>query len=169
MGARGFPPTPTAILKLRGGWRAKEREKQGEPQPETGRPLDPPLVDDADKKAWEQIVDQLERVPGLLTLIDGYQLERYARFLVRWRKIEADLQLFDGMTVATLRKDDTRQILRLLWAESRAMDLHLKQVEAQYGLTPAARSRIRLTGNLADVAKAEAGKGKGKSRFFKSG
>lgn len=34
MGKRGPKPTPTAILKVRGSWRAKAREKAGEVRPE---------------------------------------------------------------------------------------------------------------------------------------
>ena len=135
-------------------------------KPENGRPVDPQFRNDDDKRQWNQLVDQLEQIPGLLTLIDGPQLERYARFLVRWRQLENQLERMKDATVAMLLKKDERQVLRLLWNESRALDLHLKQIEEKFGLTPSARTRIRLWNNVGDEAAANAKSGKGKSRFF---
>lgn len=167
MGTRGPSPKPTAILKLRGSRWAKEREAQGEMKPATGRPIDPKHRNDSDERAWNQILDQLEAIPGLLTLIDGPQLERYSRFLVRWREVEDQIERVRGATIAMLMKKDERQVLRLLWHESRTLDLHLKQIEEKFGLTPSARTRIRLWDKIGDVADVEAKSGgKDKRRFF---
>jgi phage terminase small subunit len=167
MGARGPSPKPTAILKLRGSRWAKERERDGEMKPETGRPVDPDFRNDDEQRAWNQLLDQLEAIPGLLTVIDGPQLERYATYLVRWRLVENELQAFRTITKATLLNKESRQMWRLLSNESRALDLHLKQIEEKFGLTPSARTRIKLWNNVGDAAGAAAKSGeKDKARFF---
>lgn len=167
MGARGPSPKPTAILKLRGSRWAKERERDGEMKPETGRPVDPQFSVEEEQRAWTQLLDQLEAIPGLLTVIDGPQLERYARFLVRWRLVENEINSFRSVTRGTLANKELRQVLRLLWNESRALDLHLKQIEEKFGLTPSARTRIRLWNNVGDAAGAAAkSESKDKKRFF---
>ena len=163
MGKRGPAPKPTAILKLHGSHRAKSREAKGEMKPEAGRPVDPKHRNESDKKAWTQLVDRLESIPGLLTIIDGLQLERYARFLVRWREIEDHLETVRDSTLLMLSEKDDRQTLRLLWNESRSLDLHLKQIEEKFGLTPSARTRIQITNNSDSTGKLG---DKSKSRFF---
>jgi len=165
MGKRGPAPQPTAILKLRGSWLAKQREAEGEMQPEIGRPHEPTFAHDDEQRAWQQLVDQLEAIPGLLTVIDGPQLERYARYLVRWRMIESELEAFRSSTKESLLDNEMRQVLRLLWQESRAMDLHLKQIEEKFGLTPSARTRIRL-GIAAGEMRNDRVEREAKRRFF---
>jgi phage terminase small subunit len=170
MGARGKAPTPTATLKLRHGdkyWRVREREGQGEIQPPTGRPLDPPFISDADRELYDFIIETIDQTPGLLTVLDGFQLERYCRTISRWRQVETELEQFNSAVSAALMDDTARQVIRSLWAESRACDQQLKQTEDKFGLTPSARTRIRLFGNMADAAKAETAE-KGKGRFFRA-
>lgn len=167
MGARGRVPTPTAVLKLHDSWRAKRREKDGEVQPEPGVPVAPAFASEDERALWEFVVGEIDKTPGLLTIVDGFQLERYCRTLARWRRIDRVLAGIEEDVIGALTDFVRRQVIRSLWLEYRACDHDLKQTEDRYGLTPSARSRIRLTGNLADAAKSASGKDG--ERFFKRG
>lgn len=148
MGARGPTPTPTGILKLRGSWRADERE--GEPTAPEGRPDKPPSFSGKNgehRKLWSKLMRLLESMPGVLSKVDGYQLERYCRFFIRWRQIEADIEkLTPRGVMATLisepKKYDPEKLYKALSRESRNLDIALKQIEREFGLTPSARARL---------------------------
>ena len=56
---RGPRPTPTAVLKDRGSWIAKQREAAGEPIPISDEPDIPDWVDEKARKYWPEIVEQL--------------------------------------------------------------------------------------------------------------
>lgn len=144
MGKRGPDPTPTSTLRLHGSRLVKDREKRLEPTPPVGVPDAPSFLNGDDQRAYQSLVGKLQKTPGMLTILDGALLERYARYLVRWRSIEKELERFRGMEIATLKSKDTRQILRLLWQESRLMDTALKQIEDEFGLSPKARVGLAM-------------------------
>ncbi len=162
MGKRGPPPTPTAVLKIRGSWRAKTRK--GEPEPKAGRPETPAGFTDAVLKVWKTLVEMLE-LQGTLAVCDGGQLERYCRYFVRWRQIDAEIQqVATAGSWKALGSDKLRPVIRGLWNESHRLDMALKQVEREFHLTPSARARVGLMNALGEVV---AGKDdKGKKRFF---
>src|SRR5580765_2397007 len=85
MGARGPAPTPTAILQLRGSWRAKTRT--GEPQPQRGKPKCPKSFNREQTTTWRRLCRMLDQM-NILTAVDGHQLERYCIYLCRWRACE---------------------------------------------------------------------------------
>lgn len=72
----------------------------------------------------------------MLTAVDGGQLERYAVYFARWRQCEAEIAQL------TLAYVDAAPQFR----ESLRLDKALKQIEMCYGLTPAARARLKVEG-----------------------
>lgn len=144
MGKRGPAPTPTAILKMRGSPLARDREKQGEPMPERGIPDRPAHVKNSARKLWTNLTKMLDDM-GVLTRIDGGQLERYCLMFVQWRQLQRVLHKFnntDDLLAGALKNDESRPIVRNAWSESHRLDNALKQIEVQFGLTPAARARL---------------------------
>lgn len=140
----GMTPTPTAILKLRGSRRARAREKRGEPMPEHGAPQRPRNVTNEARELWTAVTRMLDNM-GVLTTVDGGQLERYCLMFVQWRQMQrviGKLNTTDELLIASLRNDELRSVLRNAWAEAHRLDAALKQVEMQFGLTPAARARL---------------------------
>lgn len=154
MSKRGPAPTPTAILKRRGSWRANLNPE--EPAPAIGRPTKPPGLPATAAKVWNQVCRLLEEMK-VLSVVDGGQLERYARYLVRWRQCE-DFIVEHGLTyplkstnppayVGTI--EQTGEFV-VGWREfpevkeSHRLNEALRQIEANFGLTPSARSRIRV-------------------------
>ncbi|MFN0055977.1 MAG: P27 family phage terminase small subunit [Planctomycetales bacterium] len=168
MGRRGPPPTPTPVLKLRGSWRAKAREKEGaEPTPDRGLPIEPAHLSEDEQKVWAELCDMLDRMQ-LLFVADGWQIERYAVFFTRWRRVESVIRRFGGtdtLMASAFSRDESRMILKSAMAESRSLDAQMKQIENSFGLNPSARTRIRLMDRLGDAAAKEAS-GQSKKRFF---
>ena len=75
MGKRGPAPKPTAILKLHGSRLVKEREKRQEPKPSAMRSDALAFFNGDDQRIWENVLAKIEKMPELLTIVDGMQFE----------------------------------------------------------------------------------------------
>lgn len=145
MARRGPPPTPSAILKLRGSWRGDLN--RNEPAPPIGRPEAPELSEKA-RIVWDKACEILEAM-GVLTKADGHQLERYCRYLVRWRECEDFIAKF-GINYEVKSSKPKRYVKGKIVQyceypqvhESHRLAAELRRIEMNYGLTPSARSRI---------------------------
>ena len=161
MGRRGPPPKPTT-LKIAAGNPGRRPLNKSEPQPKRGNPMCPDWLDDEAKRHWEYILPILDSM-RVLTVAEGDALVQYCRAYSRWKAAESHL-MEHGTTYEVLDKDGLFQRVqtRPQVAEARSMldVMHRKQQE--FGLTPAARSRIA-------VAPERSGDSKGKARFFKRG
>ncbi len=140
MGRRGPKPTPTAILKVRGSWRA--RLNPDEPQPQPGIPSMPGKIRPEAKLAWKRIVPKLQAM-GVLTTVDGETLARYCTLAARYWEAEDFLRkhgqtypVRDGDGVSGFRKFPQASIANELAAT-------LARIEASFGMTPADRTRLR--------------------------
>ena len=142
MGTRGPPPTPTNILEMRESWRAKRNQR--EPRPERGRPRCPRWLDKYAKAAWKGLVPQLDRM-GVLTRVDRNALSRYCTLWSRWRKAEEFLQ-DHGETHLVRDADGKVKGVRPYPQVRIANQLseQLLRLEAHFGMTPSARSRIEV-------------------------
>jgi len=152
MGSRGPAPTPTAILAMRGSWRAKIRP--GEPQPPKGTPKCPAHLTPAQKTIWRRLVNML-KLMNILTKVDGTQLERYCVYYCRWRECEEFIAK-NGISYPIKSDEPTYYVVRMPGSktavigfvehpqlrESHRLDVALKHIEMQFGLTPAARARL---------------------------
>ena len=158
MGERGPAKTPTHILKLRGSWRADARE--GEPTPDRSRPRCPIWLAKEAKRAWRELVPQLEHM-GLLAKCDRNAIVRYCQTLAMWR--EAQEWLMEHGTVHP-EKDAAGRVVGLREYPHVARVIRLSEVlarlEKQFGLTPAARA------NLAVAKPEKPEENRGRERFF---
>ena len=141
----GRRPAPTTVLKARGSWRAKVREKT-EPQPAVGIPECPSNLQGLAKRTWDEMCRLLEGV-GILTEIDGRALARYCDGWAAW---------------VTLAKDKSPDPEYKRLDKRLKISEHLLRFEIQYGLTPASRPHIH---RLEKPAHGNAKKA-GKARFF---
>ena len=140
MGRRGPAPTPTAMLKLRGSWRAKTRE--GEPQPPPGRPKCPQWLDDDAKKVWRQLVPQLDEM-GVLTKVDANALARYCRLWSRWRQAEAFIDRHGEVYPLKDEHGKVRYFQQFPQVSiANKLAQQLTRLEQEFGMTPSARSQI---------------------------
>ena len=150
-----LPPTPTAILAMRGSWRAKARQKS-EAKPPAARPPCPKHLSTAAQVEWRRMTRLLEPA-GLLTSIDGDALAIYCATYARWVDAEKMLALDGSILITSNGYKVPHPALAIVQQCTKQMNTMLQQ----FGMTPASRSRAQVAskGNESDKAK----------RFFKSG
>lgn len=164
MGQRGPAPTPTPLLRLRGSTLVTQKREQREVKGPQGKPSCPNWIDDEAKDAWKQIVPLLEQME-VLTRIDRNALSRYCQLWARWKKAEQFIQKH-GDTYQL--KDDSGKTKCLMQfpqvSIAHKLAAQLTKLEAEFGMTPSARSRIQLmdSSKLGDPYDA-------KARFFEAG
>jgi P27 family predicted phage terminase small subunit len=150
------------MLKLRGSKRVTKEREASEPTAPAGTPDRPDWLDADARKAWDELVPMLEAM-GVLTRVDGNALARYCRLWSRWRKAEA---FIDERGEMYPLKDDAGKVKCFQqWPQvaiAHRLALQLTKLEAEFGMTPSARTRIQL----APQAKEQA---HGKARFFEAG
>jgi len=176
MGSRGPAPTPTTILELRGSWRAQTRA--GEPKPPRGKPPCPKQFTKEQRQVWRRLCTILDNM-NLLTQADGHQLERYCIYYCRWRDCEAFIAK-NGISYPIKSDDPSYYVVRIpntstavvgfaehpQLRESHRLDAALKQIEAQFGLTPAARTRLTVDPSMVKDPFDRFVRDRNKSRFF---
>ena len=127
----GPPPTPTAILKARGSWRAKLR-----PDEPLFRPSAPQLPDWLPANAvaeWDKLVPKLLAL-GVLAEVDVGMLAAYC--LTAALVVDLTQQIGAAKSVAKIAKLQRRR------QETIAEQIKLAQ---QFGLSPSARTRVKGT------------------------
>jgi P27 family predicted phage terminase small subunit len=138
---KGRKPLSNAVKEASGAFaKDPQRRNADEPKPKLGRPKIPEAVesDPAAKSRWHWVCDQLESMNLLAEtdqgLIAGYCLD-YSMMLSLWESIKggqvSDMNAKGGITT----KPEANQFHKFA-------DRCLKR-EAELGLTPSARSRLR--------------------------
>ena len=149
----GPPKTPTAILKMRGSWRARVRKD--EPQPAKGAPRPPGWLDREARAEWRRIVPELDKV-GIIAIVDRAALailcQSWADYYAARREVETQ-----GWTVTTpaglIRRNPMVAVMNQAYERWRKMAL-------QFGMTPSARAGLARPKENPD-------ENRGKARFFK--
>ena len=165
MAGKGPPKTPTEILAGRGSWVAKARIVDGAIVAVNAKP--DPVNPDAGVDEHLEEVHKLLMDMNVLSKADKHAAYRYAAKLVRWYKINAEIQALEnevsvesldignGQTLATGKE----YINPLIQIEEKLSN-QLLQLERQFGLTPSARAYLRVEPSK------EKEKPDGKQRFF---
>ena len=144
MGRRGPAPTPTNILQIRGSKLVTKRRNQTEAKGPEGTPPCPDWLDGDAKAKWNELVPKLEQM-GVLTLIDQDAVARYCHLWVRWRAAEDFIKKHGEMY--PLKDDKGRTKCVQAWpqvATANKLAQQLTRLEQEFGLTPAARTRIHI-------------------------
>jgi len=163
MGRRGPPPTPTAVLKLRGSTLVTKERESREVKAPSGRPACPRWLDKDAKSAWKYIAPILEGM-GVLTRADVNALSRYCRLWSRWRK--AELFIDEHGEVYPLKDDAGNVKCVQQWPQvsiANKLAHQLTRLEQEFGLTPSARARLQLAPEPKEKPS------RGKERFFNVG
>ena len=148
MGLRGPAPTPRELLALRGSWRAGQNPSQ--PRPPPARPAPPPSLSPEARKVFLRASAHLHAI-GVLSLLDQSALARYASLLVDYRGCEEFIA--KNGTTYVVRKPQTGQPQGVVVGFKLYPQVRLKlmlcdellRLEREFGLTPAARTRITAT------------------------
>ncbi len=139
----GRRPTPTHLKMVKGN-PGKRAINKKEPKPKREIPSCPAHLTDIGKVAWGRLTVLLDRM-GILTEADGAALERlcdcYADILACRELIEAD-----GYTYKTQDQNGNTLIkANPAVTQLRAADSQFKSYLIEFGLTPAARSKVNVT------------------------
>lgn len=139
----GRRPKPTA-LKLVEGNPGKRAINKKEPKPKREIPSCPAHLEDSGKVAWGRLSVLLDRM-GVLTEADSFALERladcYTDILACRELIALDGRTYKVTTAAgeMLVKGNPAV------SQLRAADAQFKSYLVEFGLTPAARSKVHAT------------------------
>ena len=135
---RGPPRLPSKIVQLRGN-PGKRRRNRSEPKPKAGAGTCPTWLSTEAKREWRRIVPELERL-GLATTLDRALLAVYCDAWAQFQRTTKVLQQ-EGSTFTT-KGGFVRQ--RPEVAIQRAAVDTIRQLAAEFGLSPSARSRIEV-------------------------
>lgn len=156
MGKRGPRPTPTAELELRGSRQAKINRKNGEPQPDPGAPDPPEWLEGEGLAVWDELAPQLEEM-GVFTKVDGLAFARYCVLWAQW--VKAIMFIQQHGTTYPLKDGNGKIKCFAQFPEVAVMNktsMTLSRLEAEFGLTPSARTRISVTVAPSPVTNGEA-------------
>ena len=142
MGKRGPAPTPSAILQLRGSWRADANK--ADPKPKAGRPTCPAWLDKYAKAAWKQLVPQLDDM-GVLTKIDGQALTLLCQTWGKWRRAEEMIQKHGEVYPIKTDAGEVKYLQQSPYVSiARSASDQLARMFREFGMTPSARTRIEV-------------------------
>lgn len=134
---RGRKPLPTAVKKLAGN-PGKRKLNDAEPQLPPA-PIDPPTYLDGDAlDKWRELAAELHP-SGLLTSVDVDALVFYCVLYARWKKAEKIVKE-KGEVIKTVGGNIIQN--PYLAISNRALK-EMARLAADFGLTPASRSRIK--------------------------
>jgi P27 family predicted phage terminase small subunit len=136
MALRGRTPTPTAIKILEGN-PGKRPLNEYEPKPEKKAPPCPKWLEKEARKEWKRLAPKLEML-GVLSELDMAAFAEYCQAYARWKEAEeyisshgSTFETANGCIMAAPQVNIAKSYLA-------AMESAAKQ----FGLTPAARSRL---------------------------
>lgn len=133
---KGPTPQPLALRVAAGNPGC--RPLHGVPNPEPGEPECPPHLDYEAQLEWHRLVGQLA-ADGLMTERDRASFALYCMAWSRWVKAEKEL----AKRALVMRSGDKRKENPYLAISVRAMEQLLKILQ-EFGLSPAARMRVRV-------------------------
>jgi P27 family predicted phage terminase small subunit len=135
----GRPPIPTAISIARGN-PGKRPININEPQPPPADCTPPETLSDVGVEKWLELTDLLTKM-GVFTLADRSAIERYCLLHEQWM-----------IVVKYVRENGMTQVTQTgysqLTAEGslfKSLPGDLLKLEQQFGMTPAARSSLKVT------------------------
>lgn len=139
MGKRGPAPKPTQLRLLHGD--RKDRINADEPQPSEGLPECPPGASDEVRDVWDYILSELA-VMRIVTPADRDALYAYCEAVAQHR--QASREIADvGLTVRAMNGGYTRNPAVQIQRDAAAL---VRAFAQEFGLTPSARSQIKMGG-----------------------
>jgi len=142
---RGRKPKPTE-LKLLEGNPGKRPLNKNEPKPEKKAPRCPSWLEPEAKKEWKRMAKTLEAI-GVLTQVDAAAFAGYCQAYARWK--EAEEFLSKHGTIFKTPSGYIQQVPQVSIAQT-----YLKVMKdfcSEFGLTPAARTRIQVDASSQDA------------------
>jgi P27 family predicted phage terminase small subunit len=150
----GPPPKPTALKKLAGnpgGKRLNEREAR--PPIPAKRPYAPRFLCSEGQREWRRVVGVLIEL-GLYTVIDQAALALYCQAYGRWTEAERQIEATGGPVLTGPGPNGGLWQNPWVAQANRAFD-QLRKMLAEFGLSPAQRSRVVAAAQADQLSLAE--------------
>lgn len=138
--ARGRHSTPTQLKVIQGNFR-KDRHAHG-PRVEIGAPKCPHWLPRSAKRYWAEIAPELEKV-GLISVIDSAVFVAHCDSMGRYEDVTRKLKELDALIDKTPQGYQVQSAL--FTVRNKLWDQVLRSAQ-EFGLTPAARSKIKDAG-----------------------
>ncbi len=146
MAQRGRKPKPTAIKELEGN-PGKRPLNDAEPKPVRKAPPCPKWLEPEAKKEWRRLSKQLEQI-GVLTEVDQAAFASYCQAYARWK--EAEEFMTQHGTIVKTKSGYWQTVPQVSIAQTYLKIMN--KIAEQFGLTPAARSRITAGADMKNAA-----------------
>ena len=146
---KGRKPTPSALLKARGSFRA-DRHNANEPKAKAEAPSCPAHLSVAGRREWRRISKELVAA-RVLTKLDRAALAAYCQSYGRW--IEAEKEIVK--TGLIVRSPSGFPLQNPYLSIANKAIVNMIKIAAEFGLTPSSRTRIKV-----EPEKQESGKEK---------
>jgi P27 family predicted phage terminase small subunit len=143
---RGRKPIPTAVRRVTG--RNPDRIKPDEPKPDPTVPQPPAWLTPEALAEWNRLAPQLHML-GLLTAIDGTTFGARCQIVADLADAERKLAKFGPVMRSSDRRD--RLVLSPYTRIRDRLRDQLFRADAEFGLTPSARSRVEARPPVAEV------------------
>ena len=135
----GRHPTPTAIKLVRGN-PSKTPINDREPTPPRGDKEPPRGLEGLALEKWQEMVDLLSSM-GVYTQADRGPLQRYCLMWEQWVGLEKHCREHGSTQITQTGYSQVTAEATLV----KSLRSELLAIERQFGLTPAARSSIKVT------------------------
>ena len=143
MGRRGPKPEPTKLRLLRGN-PSKKPDSPSEPQPPTDGVSIPPHLGEVAARRWGELLPMLQAT-RVMTRADVEALARYCDTWEWWLAVRAKLKA-EGDTYPILNDGGEVKYIaqRPEVAIAHKLAQQLRQLESDFGLSPAARASLKV-------------------------
>jgi P27 family predicted phage terminase small subunit len=123
---------------------ATQTKRANEPKPDHGARC-PAWLDKDAKTVWQHAIRELNAM-GMMTKVDTNALARYCRMLVRWKQCDEFVRKYGESFTLTdeagkIRNRQQHPEVGII----NKLGPQLLKLEQEFGLTPAARVRLKLT------------------------
>lgn len=154
--------------QLEGSFRTTRHDGYTNPEPPQGKPVPPRELTGHAKAEWDRMVARLEQ-SKTLSIVDDGVLYQYVQLFAETEGILDDVTALQALSTqlktlaATLEGDQLvnaiceivklQQVLAKKSTQLRQGHMALKQMLVEFGMTPASRSRVKLTSGEDDATK----------------
>lgn len=136
----GPPRKPTSHLRLAGSDKARKRAH--EPQLPLEMPIAPSDLTAAAQAQWNRLVEVLAPM-RVVTAADAISLAQFAEYLARWHRATEQIARLGEVIPVRDASGTVVSMKRSPWVAMQIeYGLMIRRYAAEFGMTPAARSRV---------------------------
>ena len=140
MGLRGPARTPNALKLIEGTYR---EDRHGGIHVPPGAPAKPDWLGPIASAVWDERVEELMTIPGLLSPMDGPALATYCHAWQRFHDAQAEIELSGSITCVSEKGGEYMH--PAVATQHKAIEL-IAKIGAKFGMTPSDRAGLRATG-----------------------